>query len=517
MDQLSPMDASFLYFETANAPMHIGGLTIYDQSTVEGGVLGFKRILENYETRLHLARSFRQRIVHVPMNLDHPYWIEDPNFDIEFHVRHIALPKPGNWRQLCIQVARLHARPLDISRPLWEFTVIEGLDQVEGLPPGSFGIMSKIHHAAIDGVSGAEIVAAIHDIAPDARPAPPEKPWVPERDPNVLELLSRTYINNLRQPFKLAGVVASSVPALAKVGIGLTAGKLKTAGPVPRTRFNASISPHRVFDGRSFSLSDIRAMKSAVEGATVNDVIVAVVGGAMRKYLEAKDELPKESLIAMAPISVRSDDKKKAAGNLVSGMMLSIRTDIADPAERLRAVFQATKSSKELTNAIGAKTLSDYSQFIPSTLSGLAARLYSNLGIANRIRPFFNTVITNVPGPQIPLYMTGSRMVTHYGLAPILDGMGIIHPVFSYCGQITVSFTSCREMMPDPDFYAACIQESFDEMKEAMLAEAAASGVETINAKPKAKAKAATGPRRKQSTPKVARAKTSAKAAGTAA
>ena len=204
MDQLSPMDASFLYFETANAPMHIGGLTIYDQSTVEGGVLGFKRILENYETRLHLARSFRQRVVHVPMNLDHPYWIEDPNFDIEFHVRHIALPKPGNWRQLCIQVARLHARPLDISRPLWEFTVIEGLDQVEGLPPGSFGIMSKIHHAAIDGVSGAEIVAAIHDIAPDARPAPPEKPWVPERDPNVLELLSRTYINNLRQPFKRA-------------------------------------------------------------------------------------------------------------------------------------------------------------------------------------------------------------------------------------------------------------------------------------------------------------------------
>ena len=493
MEQLSPMDASFLYFETANAPMHIGGLTIYDQSTVEGGVLGFKRILENYETRLHLARSFRQRVVRVPMSLDHPYWIEDPNFDIEFHVRHIALPKPGNWRQLCIQVARLHARALDTSRPLWEFTVIEGLDQVEGLPAGSFGIMSKIHHAAIDGVSGAEIVAAIHDIAPDARPAPPEKPWVPERDPNVLELLSRTYVNNLRQPFKLAGVVASSVPALAKVGIGLTAGKLKTAGPVPRTRFNSHISPHRVFDGRSFPLADIRAMKSAVEGATVNDVIVTIVGGAMRKYLESKSELPKDSLIAMAPISVRSDDKRKAAGNLVSGMMLAIRTDIADPSERLTAVFQATKSSKELTNAIGAKTLSDYSQFIPSTMSGLAARLYSNLGIANRIKPFFNTVITNVPGPQIPLYMTGARMVTHFGLAPILDGMGIIHPIFSYCGQITVSFTACREMMPDPDFYAECIQSSFDELKAAETAAAAPAVL-----------KPATGPRMKAGARKAA-------------
>lgn len=464
MEQLSPMDASFLYFETANAPMHIGAVAIYDQSTVKGGVLGFKEILKNYETRLHLARAFRQRIVRVPLSLDHPYWLEDPDFDLEFHVRHIALPKPGDWRQLCIQVARLHARPLDTTRPLWEFTVIEGLDNVEGLPRNCFAIVSKVHHAAIDGVSGAEMTAAVHDLAPDAQPAPPEKPWLPEREPTAIELLSRTTANNVRQPFKLARVIAESVPALARVGIGLTAGKLKRVGPVPRTRFNGQVSPHRVFDGRSFRLDDIRAIKNAVEGATVNDAVIAIIGGALRKYLEAKDELPRDSLIAMAPISVRAPNQRKSAGNQVSAMSVAVRSDIADPLERLVAVFESTTSSKEMTNAIGASTLTDYSQFIPSTVAGLAARLYSNLGIANRIMPIFNTVITNIPGPQVPLYMTGARLVTQFGLAPILDGMGIIHPIFSYCGEITISFTSCREMMPDPAFYAQCIEEAFEEM-----------------------------------------------------
>jgi len=467
MDQLSPMDASFLYFETPNAPMHIGSVAIYDQSTVKGGVLGFKEILKNYESRLHMARSFRQRLVRVPLSLDHPYWIEDPDFDLEFHVRHIALPSPGDWRQLCIQVARLHSRALDTSRPLWEFTVIEGLENVEGLPESSFAVVSKIHHAAIDGVSGAELTAAIHDLEPDATPPPPKEQWLPEREPTGVELLSRTSINNLRQPFRLASVVAHSVPALARVGIGFTAGKLKRAGHVPRTRFNGQVSPHRVFDGRSFELDDIRAIKSSVEGATVNDAVIAICGGALRKYLTAYNELPAEPLIAMTPISVRPAKSQKAAGNMVSAMAVSIRSDIEDPLERLIAVYEATTNSKEMTNAIGAGTLADYSQFIPSTLSGLAARLYSNLGLANRINPIFNTVITNVPGPQVPLYMTGARLVTQYGLGPILDGMGLIHPIFSYCGKITISFTSCRTMIPDPAFYAECIEESFEELKAA--------------------------------------------------
>src|SRR2546421_7966556 len=173
MQQLTGLDASFLYFETPNAPMHVGGISIYDQSTAPNGQVTFKGILENIEKRLHLVRAFRQRIVRVPFDLDHPYWIEDPDFDLEFHVRHIALPKPGDWRQLCIQAARLMARELDLNKPLWEFYVIEGLDNVEGVPEGSFAIVSKVPHAPIDGVSGAEMPPPTHDLTPDAEPAPP--------------------------------------------------------------------------------------------------------------------------------------------------------------------------------------------------------------------------------------------------------------------------------------------------------------------------------------------------------
>lgn len=476
MEQLSGLDAAFLYFETKNAPMHIGSVAIYDQSTVPGGVLGFKEILRNYESRLHLARAFRQRLAFVPANLDHPYWFEDPDFDIEFHVRHIALPHPGDWRQLCIQVARLHSRALDINRPLWEFYVIEGLDNVEGIPKGSFAIVSKVHHAAIDGVSGAEMTAAIHDLHPDDKPAPPEEPWVPEREPLPLELLARTAGTTAVQPFKLAGVLARSVPALARAGIKMSTGDLKSTGPVPRTRFNNCVSPHRVFDGRRFDLDDLRAIKATVPGATINDVVLTICGGALRKYLADKEELPSDSLVAMTPISVRPPEHQRTAGNQVSAMTVAIGTDIADPMERLEAVFEHTTNSKELTNAVGAKTMTDYTQFIPSLTAGLAAKLYTGLGLANRMKLPMNCVITNVPGPQVPLYMTGARLVTQYGLGPILDGMGLIMPVFSYNGQITISLTSCREMVPDPAFFADCIQESFDELLEAAQARARKGG-----------------------------------------
>jgi WS/DGAT/MGAT family acyltransferase len=217
-------------------------------------------------------------------------------------------------------------------------------------------------------------------------------------------------------------------------------------------------------EGRSFSLDKIKAIRETVDGATVNDVVLSICGGALRKYLEAKKELPDETLIAMAPISVRSEDQKGAAGNQVSAMTVAVHTDIKDPAERLQAVYESTTGSKELTNAIGARLMTDFSQFIPSSTAGLAARLYSRMGLANRMNPYFNCVITNIPGPQVPLYCCGARLVTQFGLGPILDGMGLIFPVFSYCGQLTISVTSCRDMIPDPAFFAECLEASFNEM-----------------------------------------------------
>ena len=472
VQQLSGLDASFLYFETQNAPTHIGSFAIYDQSTAAGGRVSFKGILANVERRLHLADCFRQRIVHAPFDLDHPYWIEDPEFDIEFHIRHIALPHPGDWRQLCIQVARIHARPLDLSKPLWEMYVIEGLDNVDDAPPSSFAVMTKIHHSAIDGVSGAELLAAVHDTEPDATPEPPDKPWIADREPSMIELSLRTTINNLRSPFRFASVLRSTAPGIARLFRSSPEDEIENSGPVPRTRFNTAVSPHRIVEGRAFSLADIREIRKRVPGATVNDVVLAICSGALRQSLEFHRELPEESLSAMAPISVRTEAERNTAGNRISMMSVTLHSDEADPIERLQLIRRATEASKATSAAVGARTMTDISQFMPGMLAGLAARMYTQFGLANRIRPFLNTVVTNVPGPQFPLYFTGARMVSLFGMGPVIDGMGLIHPVFSYSGMISISVTACRKQMPDPEFYAECLQDSFDTLHQAALAQA---------------------------------------------
>src|SRR6056297_957827 len=433
MQQLTGLDASFLYLETAATPMHVGSLCIYDQSTAAGGHVTIKQIIRFFEERLHKAKTFRRRLANVPLGLARPYWIEDPEFDLEFHLRHIALPKPGDWRQLCILTARLLARPLDLNRPLWEAWVIEGLDNVDGIPPGSFGLVTKIHHSAIDGISGAEIAAAIHSLTPHDQPEPPPRPWTAEREPTDVELLAR---RDLSLPLH-----------------------------VPRTRFNANVSAHRVFDARTFALDEIRGIKGYVEGATVNDVIVSVCGGALRKYLAAKDELPDESLIAMAPMSVRSDRQRGAEGNRVSAMRLPVGSDIEDPLERLRAVHAASDEAKRFTRTAGPELSMELAEFLPTTTSGLAARAYGRWHMAERLPPVFNTVITNVPISNHPLYSMGTKMVAYYGLGPVVHGVGLFQPVIGYDGKITVSAISCREMMPDPAFYCECLQQSFDELK----------------------------------------------------
>ncbi|MFT7687400.1 MAG: diacylglycerol O-acyltransferase, partial [Candidatus Azotimanducaceae bacterium] len=247
---------------------------------------------------------------------------------------------------------------------------------------------------------------------------------------------------------------------------GLAQKKFSVNTSAPRTRFSSVVTSHRVVDGRNFELSDVKKIKSIVDGATVNDAVLAIVGGALRKYLESKKELPEEPMIAMAPISVRGEEGKKALGNQVAAMTVKLGTDIADPRERLQAVHDSSSSSKEMTNAVGAKLMTDFSQFIPSTTAALATRLYSDMRMADNVNVGFNCVVTNVPGPQFPLYCAGARLVTQFGLGPIFDGMGLIFPVFSYCGQITITVNSCREMMPDPEYFANCLQESFDDLLE---------------------------------------------------
>ncbi len=475
MQQLSGQDASFVYMETPTTPMHIGSVGIYDPSTAPGGFVRFKDILSFIESRLGGARSFRQRLVRVPFDIDHPYWIEDPDFDIEYHVRHIALPAPGDWRQLCIQVARLHSRPIDLTKPLWEFIIVEGLDNIEGLPKGCFALVAKVHHAAIDGMSGVEMSAAVHDLSPDKGNRFPQEDWKAEKKPGIGELLISGYFNTLRQPLRYMETMARTVPGLARLASEIGKGELSIAGArtPPKTRFNAKVSSHRVFDAASFPLADVRVIKEAVPGATVNDAILAIIGGGLRTYLSDKGELPDTNLTAMAPISVREEGEKGALGNLVSAMVVSLGTHIADPLERLAHIHADAINSKGLTNAVGARTLTDYSQLIPSGLAGLGARLYTRLGAANAHAPIFNVVATNVPGSRVPLYFCGAKMVKMFGLGPIFDSMGLINTIYSYVDEIAISFTCDRDMMPDPDSYAAALRTSFSSLLAAATKAAA--------------------------------------------
>ncbi len=463
MEQMSGLDASFLYLESPTTPMHVGSLVVYDQSLAPDGVVRFREILDLIGERVALARCFRQKVVRVPLDLDHPWWVEDEDFDLEHHVRHIALPKPGDWRQLCILTARLVSLPLDPTRPLWELWVIEGLDAVEGYPPGSFAVVSKIHHAAIDGMSGAEIFAALHDPEPGAHREIADE-WRPEPEPSPLELLARAGIGNVTRPLAGLQALGRLVPAVGRTVRSLRRGDagLPRLRP-PITRFNTTVSSHRVFEGRRFALTDVKRVRSLVPGATVNDVVLAVVGGALRRYLSHHDELPDRSLVAMAPVSTRPPERAGRGGNEVSSLFVPLGTDIADPVGRLEAVHRATRASKELDRAIGARVLTDFGRFGPMRLASLAARLYTRTGLARRTGMPMNCVVTNVPGPQFPLYMGRARVLDIYGIGPILDGMGLIHPVMSYDGGLTISFTGCRDQMPDPGVYAAFIEASMGE------------------------------------------------------
>jgi WS/DGAT/MGAT family acyltransferase len=375
---------------------------------------------------------------------------------------------------LCIQAARIFARPLDLTRPPWEFTIIGGIDGIEGVAKGSYAMVTKVHHAAIDGMSGIDLMEALHTLDPNAPPPDTPDTWQPEKVPSPAELLGKSYFNALANPLKQLQVAANAAPGLAKAIKGLAAKEFNLSGEMiaPRTRFNKVISAHRVVEGRSVPLADIKAIRSLAPGAKVNDVFLAIVGGAMRKYLKAHSDLPDKTLTAMAPISVRAKGEKGDMGNQVAAMIAPLGTHIEDPAERLAYVFSRTTNSKAMTDAIGARNMTEMSKVSPALYMALGAQLYTRLGLANRMAPPFTTVVTNVPGPPVPIYSAGARLESMMGLVCLTDGMGLAHVVQSYTDEATIAFTACRELMPDPEFYAQCIEESFADLRDAAKADA---------------------------------------------
>jgi diacylglycerol O-acyltransferase len=499
MQKLSEMDSSFLQQETARTPMHISPVLIYDQSARRDHPVRFEEILTTFERNLHKSNIFRRKLAGGAFGLDTPYWVEDPDFDLEFHVRQIALPQPGDWRQLCIQLARLHARGLDMRRPLWEAYVIEGLNKVEGLPEHSFAILLKVHHSAIDGISGAEIVTAIHSLTDEIEPPPVADSWQGEADPSDWQVWSQAYLKTLKRPVAFFDKVQHLVPAVIRASRQSAEHHAPPRPPMVRCRFNGPVSSTRVTDALIMDLDEIKAIRRVVEGATVNDVIVAIVGGGLRKYLHSKDELPPTTLSCTAPINMRSERSSASSGNQVSNMTIILGTDIEDPLERLRAVNLSATESKAFAEALGTSVIMDMSEIMVPQVLGWGMRVGSLATASSNLPMPFNVIISNIPGPQVTLYLAGARLDLIMGMGPLLHAMGLFHAVFSASGRITINFLSCREMLPDPEFYQRCLREAFEELRSAALQPAKPKLIPRpkAKAKPKAKPKARSVPRTK--------------------
>ena len=474
MQQLSPQDAQFLYLETGDNRTHVTSVIIYDPSTAPDGKVRFKDIISHVESRLHTSPIFRRKLVRLPFEVDHPYWVDDEYFDIEYHITHGRLPEPGDWRQFCIHVARYHSRPLNMQRPLWEMFVVEGLDRIDGLPPGCYAIATKIHHAAVDGGSAVRFFGALGDIDPQGTPAMPvdTKALAPVPAPRLTtqNMMRRAVVRNVKSPVRMVREAMKSSELLYRAAErAVRRFEEGSSGPkVPWTRFDVDVSPHKMYDATAFRLDDLKRIKRLVPGATINDVVLAICSGGLRRFLTATSELPNESLVAWVPINARGGNNADTSGNNIAAMTAALHTNIDDPIECLTAIRDTTRRTKEAKSGLSARLMTDLSKHVPAATQLLASRLVLK---SSSLRPHVcNLFISNVPGPQVPLYMNGALAVRTLGLAPLAPGMGLFIATPSYNGEMTFNVISTREILPDIARFMDCLRAAFS-----ALASAAAS------------------------------------------
>jgi WS/DGAT/MGAT family acyltransferase len=478
--QLSSLDAQFLLVESPTTTGHVGALLLLDPASAPGGALALDDFRDMVEARLHLAPALRERVVEVPLGLGSPYWVEDPHFDLEYHTREVALPQPGDAKQLAEQVARIHARPLDRSRPLWEMYLVHGVDGDRA------ALYAKFHHAAIDGISGAEILATILDVDVEPRDVDePARPWHPSPIPGASSLLVRGLASTALRSGRLLGQLPTHLPHLADLPgarnfpalrlvsdlagsavaalTGAPAPRADTRHlPVPPTPFNGPITAHRRFAYGSVDLAAVKQVKDAF-GLTVNDVVMAMTTTALRRWLLDHDALPTIPLVTAVPVSIRTAGSSDEAGNMLSVMLATLPTDEADPLARLRAVAAAMERAKAAFDGVPASILQDFSAALPTALSGWAAR--SLLRMATAPSPLFNLFVSNVPGPQQPLYVAGARVTGIHPVSAVTDitgGMNIT--LFSYDGSLDFGIIVCREMVPDVWRITGYLRDALDEL-----------------------------------------------------
>ena len=444
LQRLSGLDASFLYLETSTQPLHVCSVLELDTATIPGGY-SFERLRDELAVRITAIPTFRERLANSFLNLDHPVWVEDDEFDVDRHLHRIGLPAPGGRVELAEICGHLASLPLDRRHPLWEMWAIEGLDGTDARKGGRMAVLTKVHHAAVDGVTGANLMSQLCSVEPDA-PAP--EPIEASADVNPLRIALGGLGRFASRPISLATSVLPSTVSTMVDTVRRVAGGRAMANPfaAPQTPFNGSITAHRNVAFSQLDLEDVKTVKDHF-GVKVNDVVMALVSGVLRKYLIDRDELPEPSLVAMVPVSVH-DRSDRPGRNQVSGMFSSLHTDLDDVGQRLTAIAEGNAVAKEHSSAIGATLLQDWSQFAGPAVFGVAMRVYARSRLTES-RPVHNLVVSNVPGPQIPLYFLGAEVQGMYPLGPIFHGSALNITVMSLNGRLNVGLISCPELLPD--------------------------------------------------------------------
>lgn len=487
MRQLTSLDAQFLAVESGRTYGHVGSLCVYDPSTAPGGELTVKALCRMVAERLHLLPPFRWKLVNVPLGIDLPYWVEDPDFDMDFHIRESAIPPPGDDRKLAETVARIFARPLDRTRPLWELYLIHGL------PDGKVALLTKVHHAVVDGVSGNEILTVLLDPSPEGKEiAPDERAGRHgERVPSDAEMLARGVAGLPMQPLKALKALPSTLPALTEVpganafpvvpALSKGLSKLRglagaptspeileiTSARAPKTSFNGRISPHRRFAFGSLSLDTVKDIKNEL-GITVNDVVVTLCASAVRQWLIDRDELPRTPLVAMVPVSVRAPHEQGTYGNRISALIVPIPTDVAHPRDRLVRAHELLASAKANHAALPASLLTDATAFIPPAVAALAAR--TTIDLLSRTRPPLNLVISNVPGPRESLFCAGAKLEQMFPVSVVVDGVGLNITVMSYRDHLDFGIVTDQGQIPDAWPFIDHLHTALDELQTVLTA-----------------------------------------------